>query len=140
MSEAGYEYFEVAADVGVQAWGPDLPACFRQCALGVFNLVVPLDAVAPVEEREVGAQGDTPEALLVDWINECLYLHDIEGFVVRDLGVPRVEGGRLHALLRGEPFDAGRHPRGIVVKAATFHQLALRQAPERVSVRLVLDV
>lgn len=140
MTSEGFEYFEVAADIGVHAWGPDLPACFRQCALGVFNLIVPLESVEAVETREAAAQADTPEALLVSWVNECLYLHDIEGFVLRDLDPPRLHGGRAHAFLRGEPVDPTRHPRRTVVKAATFRGLELIREPERVAARLVLDI
>ncbi len=142
MSERpeGWEYFEVAADVGVRAWGTTLEACFRQCALAVFNLIVPLDAVVPVERREVGAQGESPEILLVNWVNELLYLHDVEGFAVRDVEPGRIDGGRVHAVLVGEPVDPARHPRGIQVKAATFHDLELVQEPRRVSARLVLDI
>ncbi len=135
-----WSYFETEADIGVQGWGPTLPACFRQCALGVFNLMVPLEAVVPAESRELGAQGETPEALLVNWINELLYLHDVEGFAVRDVEMPRIEGGRLHTRLTGEPFDPERHPRGILVKAATFHQLTLVRDPGRVTARVVLDI
>ena len=58
----GYEYFDVAADVGVAAWGEDLPGCLRQCALGVFNLIVPTGAVQPLEGREVAARGPSVEA------------------------------------------------------------------------------
>ena len=136
----GWEYFEVPADVGVRAWGATLEACFRQCGLAVFNLIVPLEAVSPAEGREVGARGESAETLLVNWVNELLYLHDIEGFAVRDVQLPRIEGDRVHALLTGEPVDPARHPRGILVKAATFHELALVREPGRVSARLVLDL
>jgi protein archease len=140
MTGEGWEHFDVEADVGVHAWGPTLEACFRQCALGVFTLVVPLDAVAPSEEREISAQAETVEALLVSWINELLYLHDVEGFAVHDVAEPRIEGTRAHATLTGEPLDVTRHPRGIQVKAATFHQLALDRGPGHVEARLVVDI
>jgi protein archease len=140
MTEQGWEHFEVEADVGVHAWGPTLEACFRQCALGVFALIVPIEAVAPVETREVGAQAETVEALLVSWINELLYLHEVEGFAVHDVAEPSIEGSRAHATLTGEPLDLARHPLGIQVKAATFHQLALDRRVGRVDARLVLDI
>jgi protein archease len=140
MSEQGWEHFEVEADVGVHAWGPTLEACFRQCALGVFTLIVPIEAVAPVETREASAQAETVEALLVSWINELLYLHEVEGFAVHDVAEPRIEGSRAHGTLTGEPVDLDRHPRGIQVKAATFHQLALDRRPGHVDARLVLDI
>jgi SHS2 domain-containing protein len=139
-AEEGYEYFDVAADVGIRAWGRDLGACLRQCALGVFHLIVPTDAVQAVESREVAARGTSVEALLVNWLNECLYVHDIEGFVVRDVTAPAVTATSVHGVLHGEPVDPARHPRGTVVKAATFHGLEVVEAPGQVSARVVLDI
>jgi SHS2 domain-containing protein len=46
----------------------------------------------------------------------------------------------VHAVLRGEPFDLTRHPRGTLVKAATLHGLEVKRAPGRVSARVVLDI
>jgi SHS2 domain-containing protein len=140
VTREGYEYFDVAADVGVRAWGADLGGCLRQCALGVFNLIVPTDAVQAVESREVAARGASVEALLVNWLNECLYVHDIEGFVVRDVTSPAVTAASVHAVLHGEPVDPARHPRGTVVKAATFHDLEVLETPGQVSARVILDI
>jgi SHS2 domain-containing protein len=140
VTPEGYEYFDVAADVGVASWGTDLPECLRQCALGVFNLIVPTDAVQPAESREVAARGPSMEALLVNWLNECLYVHELEGFVVAEVSRPEITPAGVHALLRGEPFDLARHPRGTVVKAATFHDLELLETPGRVTARVVLDI
>jgi SHS2 domain-containing protein len=136
----GYEYFDVAADVGVRAWGEDLAGCLRQCALGVFNLIVPTDAVRAVESREVAARGASVEALLVNWLNECLYVHDIEGFVVRDVTPPAVTAATAHGILRGEPADPARHPHGTVVKAATLQGLEVVETPGLVSARVILDI
>ena len=140
MTPEGYEYFDVAADVGVSAWGQDVPECLRQCALGVFNLIVPTDAVQPAESREVAARGGSIERLLVDWLNECLYVHDVEGFVVADVTRPEITPTGVHAVLRGEPFDLARHPRGTLVKAATLHGLEVKREPGRVRARVVLDI
>jgi SHS2 domain-containing protein len=140
VTHEGYEYFDVAADVGVAAWGEDLPGCLRQCALGVFNLIVPVHAVLPTESREVAARGASLETLLVNWLNECLYVHDLEGFVVSDVGVPEVTARAVHAVLRGEPVDPSRHPRGTVVKAATLDGVEVSEAPGRVRARVVLDI
>jgi SHS2 domain-containing protein len=140
VSVEGREYFDVAADVGVHAWGETLAGCLRQCALGVFDLIVPTRAVEPVETREVAARGAAVETLLVNWLNECLYVHELEGFVVCDVAMPEVSGTSVHSVLRGEPLDPARHPRGTVVKAATFHGLEVVQQPGRVSARVVLDI
>jgi len=54
---AGYDYFDVAADVGVKAWGPTLPEAFAQAGLGVFALMVEPASVDARESKEVSAQG-----------------------------------------------------------------------------------
>lgn len=140
MSPAGYAYFDVAADVGVSAWGPTLPEAFAQAGLGLFALMVEPGAVEPREAREVSAQAESPEALLVNWLNECLYLHDIEGVVVHRIEVSVFDPGRLHARLWGEPLDPERHQVGTIVKAATFHELQIRQTDAGWEIRVILDI
>lgn len=137
---AGYDYFDVAADVGVAAWGPTLAEAFAQTALGVFALIVEPRSVEPRESREVRAQGENREALLVNWLNECLLLHDIEAFVVNRIEFPVFEATRLHGRLWGEEVDPTRHRLGTVVKAATFHGLEIGEADERWEIRVILDV
>ncbi|MBI4587742.1 MAG: archease [Candidatus Rokubacteria bacterium] len=137
---AGYAYFDVAADVGVRAWGPTLPEAFAQTALGVFALMVDPLSVERRESREVRAQADSREALLVNWLNECLYLHDIEGFVVHRIEVPVFEAKKVHALLWGEALDPARHRVGTLVKAATFHQLQITESDGGWDIRVILDI
>lgn len=137
---AGYAYFDVVADVGVTAWGPTLPEAFAQAGLAVFALMVDPESATPRESREVRAQGDTPEGLLVNWINECLYVHDIEGFVANRIEFPVFEAHRVHSLLWGEPLDPERHRLGTLVKAATLHDIRISQGEGRSEVRVILDI
>ena len=137
---AGYDYFDVAADVGVKAWGPTLPEAFAQAGLGVFALMVEPASVEARESREVSAQGESPEALLVNWLNECLYVHDIEGFVVNRIEFSVFEPQRVHSLLWGEGLDPARHRVGTVVKAATFHELRIGRADGESEIRVILDI
>lgn len=136
---AGFEYFEVEADVGVRAWGPTLAEALAQVALGALALVIRPEEVQARESREVRAQADSLEALAVAWINECLYVHEIEGFAVARVEVDRVATDVVHGRLLGEPIDLARHRPGTVVKAATMHQVSVRVG-ERVEIRVVLDV
>jgi SHS2 domain-containing protein len=137
---AGYEFFEVEADVGVRAWGERAEDAFAQAALGTLALVVDPAEVAVREGREVRAQGETDEALLVNWINECLYVHEIEGFVAHDVEVDAFGSGTIHGVLSGEEFDPKKHRPGTIVKAATFHRVQVVRTPGRVDVAVVVDV
>jgi SHS2 domain-containing protein len=135
-----WEHFDVEADVGVHAWGATRADAFARAAEGMFALIVPPADVATLETREVRAQADTPEALLVNWLNECLYVHEIEGFAVARVEVDGCRDGLVHGLLHGEPLDPARHRLGTIVKAATHHQVEVREDERRVDVRVVVDV
>jgi SHS2 domain-containing protein len=138
--DAGWEHFETEADVGVRAWGTTRAEAFEQAALGVFALIVKPDEVVERERREVRAQGDSPEQLLANWINECLYVHEIEGFVVHRVKVDACTPTMVHATLHGEELDAGRHRFGTIVKAATLHRLLVAEAEGRHQISVIVDV
>jgi SHS2 domain-containing protein len=138
---AGYEYFDVAADVGVRAWAPTVAEAFAQAALGVFALTIAPEDVQARETREIRAQGDSREGLLVSWINECLYLHEVEAFAVHRVEVVTLTATLVHGKLHGEEIDTRRHRRGTVVKAATYHRVTVRDVVAgEAEVRVIVDV
>ena len=139
-SDAGWEHFETEADVGVHAWAPTRAGAFAQAALGVFALIVRPDEVEEREHREVRAQADSPERLLVGWINECLYVHEIEGFVVRRVEVDTCTETVVHGVLHGEEVDTARHQLGTIVKAATLHRVSVTESGGRHEARVIVDV
>jgi len=140
VSTRGWEHFEVEADVGVRSWGESREAAVAQATLGVFALLVDPAQVEVREVREVRAQAESPETLLVSWVDECLYVHDIEGFVVHDVEMTVFTDTLAHGLLRGEPLDAGRHRVGTVVKGATYHTVALTARDGVHEARIIVDV
>lgn len=140
MTAPGWEHFEVEADVGVRGWGDSRATAVAQATLGVFALLVEPGEVEPREVREVRAQADGPETLLVAWIDECLYVHDIEGFVVREVEMTVCTDTLAHGLLRGEPLDPARHRLGTVVKGATYHTVALGVRDGVHEARIIVDV
>ena len=140
MSAAGWEHFEVEADVGVRAWGATRAQALAQATLGVFALIVMPAEVEPRERREVRAQADGAEALLVAWIDECLYVHDIEGFVVHDVELSVCTDTLAHGVLHGKPLDPARHRVGTVVKGATYHGLEVAVRNGVHEVKIIVDV
>jgi SHS2 domain-containing protein len=140
MTTAGWEHFEVEADVGVRSWGPSRAAAVAQLTLGVFSVIADPATIQVTERREVRAQADGPEALLVTWIDECLYVHEIEGFVVHEVEMTVCTDTLAHGYLHGEQLDPGRHRVGSVVKGATYHQIALTEREGLHEARLIVDV
>ena len=139
-SPAGYEYFDVEADVGVRAGGDDPAHAFAQDALGVLALAVAPAEVEARETRDVRAQAATREDLLVAWINECVYVHEVEGFAVQRVTVSRLTDDVVHGVLHGEDLDPGRHRLGTVIKGATHHRVSVATTPTGCEVRVIVDV
>ena len=137
---AGWEHFETEADVGVRAWAATRADAFAQAALGVFALIVRPEEVEARERREIRAQADSREHLLVGWINECLYVHEIEGFVVRRVDVDACSDTVVHGVLHGEEMDISRHRPGTIVKAATLHRVVVAESGDRHEVEVIVDV
>jgi SHS2 domain-containing protein len=139
-ANAGWEHFDVEADVGVRGWGRTEADAFAQVALGTLALIVPPEDVVEREHREVRAQGDSREAVLVNWVNECLYVHEIEGFVVHRVEVHAVSEALVHGVLHGEELDRAQHRLGTVVKAATSHGVVIEERDGVWRASLVVDV
>ena len=99
------------------AEGRTLPEAFARIALGLFAALVDPESVDETEVREVRAHAGAAADLLQRWLEECLYVHEVEGFACRSVefavfdGAPAAGGEplRLHAFLKGEPVDPGRH-------------------------------
>ena len=140
MTAAGYEYFDVEADVGVRARGRDRAEAFAQAALGVLALGVASDDVEERETREIRAQAANLEDRLVAWINECVYVHEIEGFAVRRVSVQRLDDAVVHGVLHGEPLDPARHQLGTVVKGVTHHHVSVTDTETGCEVSVIVDV
>jgi len=139
-TDGAYEYFDVEADVGVRAWGADQREAFAQAALGVLALGVAPAQVAERDSRDVRAQGASPEELLVAWVNECVYVHEIEGFAVHRVTVTALGAEVVHGTLHGEELDASRHRLGTVVKGATHHRVSVVTTATGWEVRVIVDV
>jgi SHS2 domain-containing protein len=122
-----YETFEHTADLGLRVRAADLNDLFVEAGRGLFSLMVAnLDAVQPVEEVSLGVVGDNLDFLLVDWLNELLFLFETRRLVLVEFNV-RVSAESVQATARGEIFDPSRHQPEHEVKAITYYELKVVQ-------------
>jgi SHS2 domain-containing protein len=116
MTSPGWQRFSAEADVGLRGWARSRGDAFAQVTLGMFAELVAPERIRAAEQREVRAQGATPERLLAAWIDECMYVHEIEGFVARAVEMTVCSDTLAHGVLHGEPFDPARHGSTVGVK------------------------
>jgi SHS2 domain-containing protein len=75
--------------------------------------------------KEIKIEGESLERLMVDWLNELLYLHEVEVFFLR-IYVESVGENGLTARVKGA-FSRGRPCDQDGVKAVTHHQIEVRR-------------
>ncbi|MHB9024576.1 MAG: archease [Armatimonadota bacterium] len=123
------------ADIAIRVWGPDLPALFANAATALFDIM----AESPAEEsvsHEVIVSSLDREALLVDWLNELIFLHEVNGETYNRFIITVISPSELQATVIG-----GRTRRKLkTVKAATYHDLSIRDTAEGVEAHIVFDV
>jgi SHS2 domain-containing protein len=138
----GYSYAEdgPTADLTVDTWGETLEEVFRQSAIALFNAITPIEGISQDETREFEVEGHDLGALLFNFLDELLYLQEVDLIVFSgfDLEIDR-ERFTLKAVCHGEPFDLARHTQGIAIKAVTFHMMNIQQTDEGWNLRVVLD-
>ena len=62
------------------AYGADLKQLFANTARGLFSLITGLDAIAVKEKHKIQVNAPDREALLVNWLNELIYLCEVKGY------------------------------------------------------------
>ena len=122
-----FEIIEHTADIGVAAYGSDLKRAFANAAYALFSLIVDVKDVGDSVCREVEVTAENREDLLVAWLNELLYLFEVENLLFSRFTVAELNEIRLRSKCYGEVIDPLRHKIKMGVKAATYHMLKIER-------------
>jgi len=121
--EKEFEIVDHTADVGIRAYDASLNQAFAKAAKALFSLITELDNVDEVLHRDIELVAPDQESLLVEWLNELIYLFDTENIIFKRFDITRLNSTRLKARGYGEKVDSSKHKLKIGVKAATYHML-----------------
>ena len=137
-----YEVFEHTADVGLHAYGRDLPELFVHAAQGMESLMVAPEQIKPATTREVTVEAHDHLSLLIGWLDELIFLFDTQFLLVRDVEILDLTEKRLQARVAGEAYDAQRHELASAIKAVTWHEAAITsdEASGSYQARIIFDI
>jgi SHS2 domain-containing protein len=135
-----FEILDHTADTGFRAWGATAAELFENSARAMLALSADISAVEERQEKSIELESENYESLLVDWLNEILYLFDSDAFAPKRFYVDEVTPTRLKARLAGEPRDPKRHPWTLIVKAVTYYELKVEQRNGRWDSQVFLDI
>src|SRR3972149_1508125 len=130
------EEIEHTADWAIRVLAQDLPELFAAAARGMFGLLTDLSEVSPEHSFEIELRAIDTETLLIDWLNELLYLAEEHDLVFTDFAIHELSDTHLRASARGgrpaELFKA--------IKAATFNNLSINRIADGLQAEVVFDV
>ena len=130
----GYRFVEHGGEVEVELESTSEAGIFEEALAALAELVSSGEGGAAVG-HEIELVSDDRALLLVDLLNELVFLAEVEQLVPERLDSVELVGNTLHASVRGRRGRA-RH----LVKAVTLNRLDLRQEGDGWHARVVLDV
>ncbi|MEE9199727.1 MAG: archease [Dehalococcoidia bacterium] len=138
--KGGFQLLEHTADVGLVARGADLKQAFAAAATGLFSIIAQPRRVQARECRHIEVEAGDKEALLVEWLNELIYLFDAHHMLFKRFDMVELTPTRLVAEAWGEPVDPSRHRIKMGVKAATYHMLQVEREGDGYRLQVLFDV
>jgi SHS2 domain-containing protein len=126
VDASGHRLLPHTADVMVEAWGPDRSVCLREAVRGLVEAFADVGGVVPTGTVPVAFGPDGGEELLLDVLDEVLYLLDAEDLVPVDASfVDRPDGGLEGVFVVASSAAVSQH--GAVPKAIARHALVLQE-------------
>ena len=140
MIEKAFEITDHTADVGIIAYGADIKQLFSNAALALFSLITEPGSINEKLRRHVEIISEDKDSLLVEWLNELIYLFDAEHILFSRFDIERLTNDSLQASCYGENIDPLRHKIRIGVKAATYHMLKIDKDSNGYRVQIIFDI
>jgi len=133
-----FEEIDHTADRAFRVSGRDMAALLENAARAMQALDKDegLTTVERSGTREIDVEGVDSESLLVNWLNEILYLAHVHRLVCDRFCIDELKNHRVRARVETRECDRSLTH----IKAVTFHNLKIREIPEGLEAEVVVDV
>ena len=128
------------ADIAVEVYGHDIRELFINAAHALNAITFDSSAFDGDTLREVRLDSVDDDTLLVDWLNELIYVIDAEQIVFGEFRALQHQSGTAEILCRGETLEPARHKQTREVKAATYYGAHIARDAQGYTARIVFDV
>ncbi len=134
-----FEQVDISGDVGIKVWGQTLEELFENAARGMFELITDVSALNESESREVHVVADSDEDLLVQWLNELVFLFDSYNYLGKTFSL-NIINKKLKAVISGGTFNPSTGESRLLIKAATYHDLSLTKTSSHWEATVIFDI
>jgi len=139
MAKGTYEWVDHTADFRLLARASSMADIFALVADAMFGLILDRSDARPVETVAVAVDAPDREALMVQWLNELLYVYEVDEFVPVEFIIGKLSDTEIAADIRGERLDPDRHEIQEELKAATYHHLRVEPHGDEWRAEVVFD-
>ncbi|MFP4027465.1 MAG: archease [Candidatus Brocadiia bacterium] len=140
MTEPKWQEINHTADLALRVRGDSWEDLLTNAARGMIDSVLDPEKIRPAQEKEVRANADTREGLIVEFLEEILFAFDAENFAPRNVELNHATEKSVRAILKGEGFNRERHEIRNAIKAVTWHQLEVLYHDGNWEVTIIFDV
>ena len=131
-----FEEIDHTADRAFRVTGRDMAALLENAACAIRALDGPRRTAASQVTRDIEVEGVDRESLLVNWLNEILYLEQVHRLTCEQFYIDELRDYHLNARIKARECDRNCAQ----IKAVTFHNLKIRETPEGLEAEIVVDV
>lgn len=138
---AGFKPIEHTADIGIDVWAKSPDELFCYAAAGMSSFITSLEEIKPEKKINITVKGNDLEELLVDWLNELIFLFFKEKLVFNKYSV-KIDKKNfvLKAKCTGEVVDTSKKELLTEIKAATFSDLKIKKSGGKYHTTIIFDV
>lgn len=140
METKNWEEVDISGDVGLRVWGNSLAGLFRNAAEGMYSLVADTDLVEAGSEISVNAESESIEGLLVAFLNELIFQFDTHGFIGKEIRIRDITDHSVNATIRGDENGEMTGNGHLLLKAATYHNISVREAGGKWTAFVMFDI
>ena len=135
-----YNLLDHKTDLKIKVKAKTKEKLFQDACLAMSEAILPqkLGQYPEQEEVEVTVKAKTLEDLLVNFLNEVLYLGDVNNLSYRAKEFPNFSDKKLKAKLIGYSVPADQFT--TEVKAATYHGLEIKKKDNRFETTIIFDI
>jgi SHS2 domain-containing protein len=138
-----FEFLDHTGDVGFVAEAPTLDGLLAEAVAAFVATVTEPERIESRETRAFTVTAEAPDLLVHGVLEEVLFRFEVGGFLPRIARATVTEHGRewqAELEVSGERRDAVRHPVKVLVKAITYHALAVERAGAGWRAKVIFDL
>lgn len=137
-----YRFLEHTGETKFQAFGKTLEEAFSNSGLALASLMWDYQAIKKKKEIPVQVEGKDLAQLLVNFLEEIVYLFEVHMFLLSSAEKLQIEKKRekyvLKGCFKGDNYSPSYQASG-EVKAITYHQLKIKKNHHYL-IQVVVDV